>query len=85
MKVGIIGSGGREHAICYFLKKSKKVSEIFCFPGNAGTEFIAKNVLIKPDNFDHIKNFILEKDGIKFLTSFFDSILDALFRNFSIK
>ena len=61
MKVGIIGSGGREHAICYFLKKSKKVREIFCFPGNAGTEFIAKNVLIKPDNFDHIKNFILEK------------------------
>ena len=61
MKVGIIGSGGREHAICYFLKKSKKVSEIFCFPGNAGTDFIAKNVLIKPDNFDHIKNFIHEK------------------------
>ena len=61
MKVGIIGSGGREHAICYFLKKSKKVSEIFCFPGNAGTRIIAKNVLINPDKFDHIKNFIHEK------------------------
>ena len=56
MKVGIIGSGGREHAICYFLKKSKKISEIFCFPGNAGTEIIAKNVLINLDNFDNIKN-----------------------------
>ena len=61
MKVGIIGSGGREHAICYFLKKSKKVSEIFCFPGNAGTRIVAKNVLINPDKFDHIKNFIHEK------------------------
>ena len=61
MKVGIIGSGGREHAICYFLKKSKKISEIFCFPGNAGTEIIAKNVLINLDNFDLIKNFIHEK------------------------
>ena len=60
MKVGIIGSGGREHAICYF-KKSKKISEIFCFPGNAGTEIIAKNVLINLDNFDLIKNFIYEK------------------------
>ena len=38
MKVGIIGSGGREHAICESLKKSKKIKEIFCFPGNAGTE-----------------------------------------------
>ena len=61
MKVGIIGSGGREHAICYFLKKSKKISEIFCFPGNAGTEIIAKNVLINLDNFDNIKNFIHKK------------------------
>ena len=37
MKVGIIGSGGREHAICHALKKSDKVKEIYCFPGNAGT------------------------------------------------
>ena len=35
MNVGIIGSGGREHAICLFLKKSKKVDKIYCFPGNA--------------------------------------------------
>ena len=37
MKVGIIGSGGREHAICQSLKNSSKVDKIFCFPGNAGT------------------------------------------------
>ena len=37
MNVGIIGSGGREHAICHALSKSDRVNEIFCFPGNAGT------------------------------------------------
>ena len=51
MNVGIIGSGGREHAICYMLNKSKKVSRIFCFPGNAGTGLIAQNVSLNPDNF----------------------------------
>ena len=40
MKVGIIGSGGREHAICHTIKKSNKIEKIFCFPGNAGTESI---------------------------------------------
>ena len=44
MKVGIIGSGGREHAICLALKNSNNVSEIYCFPGNAGTNQIAKNI-----------------------------------------
>ena len=44
MKIGIIGSGGREHAICHSLNKSDNVKEIFCFPGNAGTEKMAKNI-----------------------------------------
>ena len=46
MKVGIIGSGGREHAICEAIKKSKKIDEIYCFPGNAGTDLIATNVVL---------------------------------------
>ena len=44
MKVGIIGSGGREHAICISLDKSDIVDEIYCFPGNAGTSKVAKNI-----------------------------------------
>ena len=39
----LIGSGGREHAICVSLKKSSKVEKIYCFPGNAGTSEIAEN------------------------------------------
>ena len=60
MKVGIIGSGGREHAICQSLKNSNKISKIFCFPGNAGTEEIAENIFIDLDDFENIKNFILK-------------------------
>ena len=44
MKVGVIGSGGRENAICHSLKKSSKIDKIFCFPGNAGTASIAENI-----------------------------------------
>ena len=60
MKVGIIGSGGREHAICKSLINSKKIDKIFCFPGNAGTENIAKNIEINLENFELLKDFILK-------------------------
>ena len=62
MKVGIIGSGGREHAICHALTKSKKVNKLYCFPGNAGTEKIAENVEINLQNFNEVKNFIVKED-----------------------
>ena len=69
MNVGIIGSGGREHAICYMLNKSKKVSKIFCFPGNAGTDQIAQNVNLDPDNFSKLEEYCLEKK-IKLFSKF---------------
>ena len=47
MNIGLIGSGGREHALCHALKKSSIIKEIFCIPGNAGTDSIAKNFEIK--------------------------------------
>ena len=53
MKVGIIGSGGREHALCVALKKSSKINEIYCFPGNAGTRLIAKNIDMNIDKFEN--------------------------------
>ena len=62
MRIGIIGSGGREHAICASIKKSKKIEKIYCFPGNAGTDEIAENVSIDLDNFEIIKNFIYENN-----------------------
>ena len=60
MKVGIIGSGGREHALCEALKKSSKISKIYCIPGNAGTNFIAENIDLNISDFERIRNFIIK-------------------------
>ena len=60
MKVGIIGSGGREHSICEALKKSAKINKIFCIPGNAGTSLIAENVDLDANNFQKLSKFILD-------------------------
>ena len=59
MKVGVIGSGGRENAICHNLKKSTKIDKIFCFPGNAGTARIAENIDFDLSDFENFKKFIL--------------------------
>ncbi len=58
MKFLVIGSGGREHAICVSLKKSKKVEKIFCSPGNAGTNLIAENISLNLSDLRELKNFI---------------------------
>ena len=44
MNIGLIGSGGREHALCKKLYESKLVKKIICFPGNAGTSKLATNI-----------------------------------------
>ena len=44
MNIALIGSGGREHAICQKLRDSKLTNKIYCIPGNAGTATIAKNL-----------------------------------------
>ena len=62
MKVGIIGSGGREHALCVSLKKSEKISKIYCIPGNAGTNLIAENINLNLNDFEIIKNFIIKNN-----------------------
>ena len=62
MKVGIIGSGGREHAICEAINESKKVDKIYCIPGNAGTNEIATNVDLNTDDFELLRKFITKND-----------------------
>ena len=60
MKVGVIGSGGREHALCFSLKNSNNIKQIYCFPGNAGTNSIATNVDIDINDFEKLKDFIIQ-------------------------
>ena len=88
MNVGIIGSGGREHAITFSLSKSKKIKKIFCIPGNAGTEDIATNIRVDINDFKKIKEEV-NKNKIDLLIvgpeqPLVDGIVD-FFHNTNIK
>ena len=61
MNLAVIGSGGREHALCYKLRKSKEIKKLFCIPGNAGTNKLAENIKEDISNFDKIYQIIKEK------------------------
>ena len=63
MNLAVIGSGGREHAICYKLKQSKRIKKLICVPGNAGTQKIAKNIEADISNFDDLYQ-IIKKNNI---------------------
>ena len=58
MNIGLIGSGGREHALCQKLFKSRTSKKIFCFPGNAGTADLATNIDVDILNFNKIYKLI---------------------------
>ena len=88
MKVAVIGSGGREHAICNSLNNSSNINKIYCIPGNAGTNSITENVNIKLDDFHKIKDFVL-KNKIDLVIigpekPLVDGLVDHL-KNFNIK
>ena len=61
MRIAIIGSGGREHAIAATISKSSLINEIFCIPGNAGTSKIATNVEMDINQFDKLHKYIKDK------------------------
>lgn len=58
MKILLLGSGGREHALGWKIAQSKRVTELFIAPGNAGTSEVGTNVDIQVNDFDAIKDFI---------------------------
>jgi len=62
MNLAVIGSGGREHAICYKLYQSKKLEKLICIPGNAGTEKIAENINEDITDFESIYKIIKKKN-----------------------
>ena len=57
MNVAVIGNGGREHALCWKLSQSEKVSRLYCLPGNPGTAEHAENVAIDPMDFRKVIEF----------------------------
>jgi len=60
MKVLVVGSGAREHTICYKLKQSKKLSKLYCTPGNAGISSIAECIDIKAEDIEKITEFSVD-------------------------
>lgn len=60
MRILLLGSGGREHAIAWKICQSNKLDKLFVAPGNAGTDEIAENVNIGVNDFDAIASFVLE-------------------------
>lgn len=59
MKILLLGSGGREHALAWKIAQSEKVEKLFIAPGNAGTKTVGENVAISATDFDKIKEFVL--------------------------
>ena len=62
MKILLLGSGGREHALAWKIAQSNKCEKLFIAPGNAGTGNCGENVAMKADDFEAIKTFVVEKD-----------------------
>ena len=60
MKLLLLGSGGREHALAWKIAQSPKIEKLYIAPGNAGTRNVGENVAIKADDFEAIKTFVLE-------------------------
>ena len=60
MKILVVGSGGREHALCWKIAQSKKVDKIYCAPGNAGVAEVAECISIGAMDFDKLADFAKE-------------------------
>jgi len=60
MNILLLGSGGREHALAWKMAQSKKLSQLFIAPGNAGTAQVGTNVNLNPNDFEAIKAFVLD-------------------------
>ena len=60
MKILLLGSGGREHALAWKIAQSSKCEKLYIAPGNAGTSNVGTNVAMKADDFEAIKQFVVE-------------------------
>ena len=66
MKIAILGSGGREHALAFSISRSNKIEKIYCIPGNAGTCEIAENISLDINDFKTVYEF-LKKNNVNFV------------------
>ena len=75
MNIALIGSGGREHALCQKIFESPLTNKVYCIPGNAGTSKIAQNIDIDIFNFKRVLRFYLVDRQMKLLLLYSQSYL----------
>lgn len=82
MKILLLGSGGREHALAWKIAQSERVEKLYIAPGNAGTSDAGENVAIKADDFDKLKDFVAEKGIDMVVVGPEDPLVKGIYDNF---
>lgn len=82
MKILLLGSGGREHALAWKIAQSPKVEKLFIAPGNAGTAETGENVNIKADDFEALKDFCVEKGVDMVVVGSEDPLVKGIYDDF---
>lgn len=82
MKILLLGSGGREHALAWKIAKSPKVEKLFIAPGNAGTSRVGENVNIGVNDFDTLKTFVIDNHIDMVVVGPEDSLVNGIYDNF---
>ena len=82
MKILLLGSGGREHALAWKIAQSNKCEKLYIAPGNAGTSNCGENIAIKADDFDALKGFILTHKVDMVVVGPEDPLVKGIYDNF---
>ncbi|MDE6354869.1 MAG: phosphoribosylamine--glycine ligase [Prevotella sp.] len=82
MKILLLGSGGREHALAWKIAQSPKVEKLFIAPGNAGTSGCGENVAIKADDFEALKEFIVANEVTMVVVGPEDPLVKGIYDDF---
>lgn len=81
MKILLLGSGGREHALAWKIAQSKKVSKLFIAPGNAGTSLVGENVNIGVNDFEALKTFCVDNQVDMIVVGPEDPLVNGIYDN----
>lgn len=82
MKILLLGSGGREHALAWKIAQSPKVEKLFIAPGNAGTSGCGENVAIKADDFEALKQFVVANEVTMVVVGPEDPLVKGIYDDF---